>query len=305
MLRGYELLEDRSAPDGLFDVYQARAPDGALVVLRRLRVPGVAEALKDQLEKAQRLTHASAAPILDMGRLGASLYFTQPWFDGARLRALVDHRAWTVAEAAGVLVPLLGALSDAHHLGLLHQEVAADNVFVTPDGVALVDFGLASVAQLAGIPLRRACVSPEQAQGRPPTPHSDVFQAGLLLFELLTGRLPALGTVSEVAARIAMGELDSPRDAGITDDAVVALLERALAFEPKARFSSAQEFSRALAVLAPAPVDVSRRLSRVLHTAPWPPPARPDLEPVPDTPPEPLASAPKPGLLRRLFTRPR
>jgi serine/threonine-protein kinase len=301
MVRGYELLEDRSTPDGLFDVFQARAPDGGLVVLRRLRARGVLEALNEELQLAQQLTHPSAAPILDLGRLGGSLYFTQPWFDGAPLRALVDHRAWTVDEAAGVLLPVLGALEDAHAFNLLHQEVAAENIFVTPRGVVLADFGLAGVARLAGQPARRACVSPEQAQGKRLTPRSDLFQAGLLLFELLTGRLPALGTVSEVAARIAMGELDSPREAGVQDDAVAALLERALAFEPGSRFASAAEFSGALAQLAPAPVDVSVRLSKVLHAAPWPPPSRPELEPVPDAPCEAMAPASKPGWWRRLL----
>lgn len=303
MLQGYELLEDRSAPDGLFDVYQARAPDGALVVLRRLRARGVLVPLHEELTLAQQLTHASAAPILDLGRLGGSLYFTQPWFDGAPLRALIDHRPWTVEEAAGVLLPVLGALEDAHQYNLLHQEVAAENVFVSSQGVVLADFGLAGVARLAGQPPRRACVSPEQAQGKQLTRRSDVFQAGLLLFELLTGRLPALGTVSEVAARIALGELDSPREAGVRDDDVVALLEQALAFQPQARFASAGDFARALSALAPEPVDVSVRLSKVLRAAPWPPPSRPDLEAVPDVLPPQASPTPRPGLLRRLFSR--
>lgn len=303
MVRGYALLEDRSSPDGLFDVFQARAPNGALVVLRRLRKRSVLEALEEELQRARRLTHPSAAPILDLGRLGDSLYFTLPWFDGAPLRALVDYRAWTVEEAAGVLVPVLGALEDAHSFGLLHQEVAADTIFVTPRGVVLLDFGLAGVARLAGQPFRRACVSPEQAQGKPLTPRSDLFQAGLLLFELLTGRPPALGTVSEVAARIAVGELDTPREAGVKDDAAAAVLERALAFEPGARFASAAEFSRALKQVAPKPADVSARLSKALTASPWPPPSRPVLEPVPEAPRAAVAPASEPRWWRRLLWR--
>ena len=302
MVRGYELLEDRSTPKGLFDVYQAKAPDGTLVVLRRLRDARVHAALFDELEKARALTHPSAAPILDLGELGGAVYFTQPWFEGAPLRSLIDHRPWSLDEAAGVLLPVLGALADAHALGLLHREVAAENVFVTPGGVALVDFGLAGVERLAGLPLTRACVSPEQAQGRPHTVQSDVFQAGLLLFELLTGRLPALGTVSEVAARIALGELDTPEAAGVDDARVAKVLERALALEPAARFASAQAFSNVLAALAPEPADVSARLSSVLRSAPWPPPSRPELEPVPDRPAE---ASPRPSRfsLKRLFSK--
>lgn len=299
MVRGYELLEDRSTPNGLFDVFQAKAPDGTLVVLRRLRDVRVQAALFDELDRARALNHASAAPILDLGELGNALYFTQPWYEGAPLRSLIDHRPWSLDEAAGVLLPVLGALGDAHALGLLHREVAAENVFVTRSGVALVDFGLAGVERLAGVPLTRACVSPEQAQGRPHTAQSDVFQAGLLLFELLTGRLPALGSVSEVAARIALGELDTPKDAGVDDERVAALLGRALAHEPAARFASAAAFSNALAALAPQPADVSARLSAVLTSAPWPPPSRPELEPVPDRP----ADAPPPFSWKRLFSR--
>jgi serine/threonine-protein kinase len=302
VLRGYELREDRSGPAGLFDVFQAKAPDGSLVVLRRLRDARVAVALRDELEKARALTHASAAPILDLGELGGRLYFTQPWYEGVPLRTLVDHRPWSLDEAAGVLLPVLGALADAHGLGLLHREVAAENVFVTASGVALVDFGLAGVERLAGVPLTRACLSPEQAQGRPHTAQSDVFQAGLLLFELLTGRLPALGTVSEVAARIAVGELDAPEDAGVTDPALAALLRTALALEPAARFPSATAFAEALAALAPHPADVGARLSSKLTSAPWPPPSRPALQPVPDRPAE---EPPRPSRfsLKRLFSK--
>jgi serine/threonine-protein kinase len=302
MRRGYELLEDRSRPQGLFDVYQAKAPDGTLVVLRRLRDARVQAALLDELAKARALTHPSAAPILDIGELGGAVYFTQPWFEGAPLRSLIDHRPWSLDEAAGVLLPVLGALADAHALGLLHREVSAENVFVTRDGVALVDFGLAGVERLAGLPLTRACVSPEQAQGRPHTVQSDVFQAGLLLFELLTGRLPALGTVSEVVARIALGELDSPVDAGVTDARVVQVLEQALAHRPGARFPSALDFSNALAALVPRPADVTARLSSALRSTPWPPPSRPELEPVPEPPAKRAAKPPRFGW-RRLFSR--
>lgn len=274
MLRGYELLEDRSTPSGLFDVFQARAPGGQLVVLRRLRAPQVGDALLETLERAREVKHPAVAPILDVDEYGHAIYFTQPWYAGVALRGLIDFRRWTVPEAVGVLAPVLGGLAAAHALGVVHQEVSPENVFMTATGVVLADFGLAGIERLAGLPPRHVYVSPEQARGRTHGPTSDVFQAGLLLFELLTGRPAAMGPSGEVLGRVALGELDSPREAGVDDEAVARVLERALALAPAARFESAQAFAAALGALAPVPTTAQSRLSGVLLTSPWPAPTR-------------------------------
>jgi hypothetical protein len=83
---------------------------------------------------------------------------------------------------------------------------------------------------------------------------------------------------------------------------VVQVLEQALALKPRARFPSALDFSNALTALVPRPADVTARLSSALRSTPWPPPSRPELEPVPE-PPAKRAAKPPRFSLRRLFFR--
>ncbi len=280
MLAGYELLENRSRPGGLFDVLQARAPDNSLVVLRVLRKSELRAVLVEELELARELTHPAAAPVLDVRSVGERILFTQPWYEGVCLRALLKSDApWTLDEAAAVLIPVLEGLAQAHQLGLLHREVSPDNIVVTPTGPVLVDFGLARVQRLAGLPLTRAAVAPEQGQGRPATVASDLFQVGLVLCELLTTRLPALGAVSDVIARISQGELDSLEAMGVVDARATLVLEQALAVDPTVRFASAEGFARALKALVPHPISLAGRLEAPLTSCLWPPP--PNLESVP------------------------
>lgn len=275
MFADFELMEDRSRPNALFFVYLARARDGSLVHLRLLRDLRVQDVLRNELVKARQLSHPGAARVLDFGEHAGRVYFAQPWYEGPTLRALMDDRTWSLGEAAAVLWPVLSALEAAHEIGLLHRDVAPENIFVTRDRVVLVDFGLALVQRLAGTPLSRASLSPEQAVGRAASTATDLFQAGLVLYELLTGRLPALGPVSEVTARIALGELDDARELGLTDAAAHALLDRALALDDARRFSSATEFLEALARAVPHPADLTGRLTAALHARPWPPPFAP------------------------------
>jgi serine/threonine protein kinase len=273
MLAGYELLENRSRPEGLFDVLQARAPGGGLVVLRLLRQSALRAVLVEELELARELTHPAAAPVLDVRSVGERILFTQPWYEGVSLRALLQSDApWSFEEAAALLLPLLEGLGQAHQLGLLHREVSPDNVVLTATGPVLVDFGLARVQRLAGVPLIRASVAPEQGQGRPATVMSDLFQVGLLLCELLTTRLPALGSVSEVIARISQGELDSFDALGVSDPRARLVLEQALAVDPAVRFASADAFAQALRVLVPALPSLAPRLEAPLQASLWPAP---------------------------------
>jgi serine/threonine protein kinase len=279
MVSGYELLENRSRPEGLFDVFHAKAADGSLVLLRVLRRPELRQVLVEELELARELNHPAAAPVLEVRQLGDRILFTQPFYEGAGLRSLINsERPWSLEEAAALLLPLLDALQAAHVLGLMHRDVAPENVFLTARGPVLIDFGLARVERLAGVPLTRAWLAPEQGQGKPATVATDVFQAGLLLFELLSARLPALGSVSEVVSRFTLGELDGPREAGIVDERAVRLLDRALAIEPSARFSSAAAFADAMRAEVTGALPTLDRLSMALKTSAWPPASRPHLE---------------------------
>lgn len=262
----YELLEERVDPHGLFEVYQARDVDG-MVLLRVAALAQVQDVLREDLSALVGFEHPAVHRVVDVDTHAGQLYVVQPWIDGVPLRTLMDGRRWELGEAAAVLLPTLEALEAAHRRGLVHGVVTPDTIFVAGEQVLVADFGLSRALRRSGQPLRTLAVSPEQAQGRPLTPASDLFQVGLVLFELLAGRFPALGSVPEIIARTALDELDRPQDLGIDEPSVVLLLERALARQPEDRWPSAERFAMAWRQLAPSPPSLKIVASRSLRAS--------------------------------------
>ncbi len=268
MWGAFQLLE-RVSESEVTETFRAQTAEGQPVWLKRAR----AEALKDEglgavlladLKAAAQLTHPSALPLLAYGEVGGVPYLVQPVLPGWNLGELI-HQArgsaqWPPpAEVAAALVkPVLDALAAAHAFSppVLHRDLAPENVMVAQDGrVLLANFGLARARQRAGAAkgLSRAYVSPEQARGLPVDARSEVFAAGLLLYELACGRLPASGSAGEVISQIASGELDAPLSARPElDPRLAEVLKRALALAPAERFESARAFAEALAPLCPA-----------------------------------------------------
>ena len=215
--------------------------------------------LKLELQLAARLSHLAAGRLLEQGEVNGVGFAAFAYVDGVSLahlcRAAQATGGWPLSmdRAVSLMRPVLDALAAAHSLTppLLHRDLVPQNVVVTCEGqVVVTDFGLGRARLRAGggTGMRRAYVSPEQARGNAIDVRSEVFTAGLLLFELACGRLPAKGGAGEVISQIATGELDSPLAVNpMLDDAAAAVLKRALAIRPEDRFASAREFFEALA----------------------------------------------------------
>ena len=170
------------------------------------------------------------------------------------LPGLAFQRAWYYFQQ------LLGALAATHALGIVHRDVKPSNIMIRRDGIVkLTDYGIAhlvapqhglaspSPSQLA--PGTGAYMSPEQVVGRPLDGRSDLYSAGIVLYEMLSGRPPFLpGERSEFALRMAQVESTPPPLRSLVPQAppvVDALFERALAKDPASRFASAIEMGEA------------------------------------------------------------
>ncbi|MBS1150153.1 MAG: masK10 [Myxococcaceae bacterium] len=262
---GWELLT-RLGQNELGETHLAlRRADQRQAVLKRFSPnlhsdPTFYEPLKNELQLASTLAHPAAAGVIEQGELDGVAYVAFEHVDGLSLAQLEERaratNGWplSIGRAVELIRPVLDALSAAHQLTapLLHRDLIPENVRVTCEGrVVVTDFGLGRARLRAGRGtdgMRRACVSPEQARGHATDARSEVFAAGLMLFELVCGRLPAQGGPGEVISRIATGELDAPLAVNpALDPGAVAVLERALAVRPEARFGSAREFFDALA----------------------------------------------------------
>lgn len=266
-------LRQRLGQNELGDTHLAvRTRDGVQAVVKRIRREAndeqLQQALQQELALAAKLEHPAATRILAQGEVDGVAYVALEYVEGLSLARLCSAAQATggwplsMARAVSVMTPVLEALAAAHALvpPLLHRDVVPENVRVTPAGrTVLTDFGLGRARQRAGggVGMRRAYVSPEQARGHTIDARSEVFAAGLMLFELVCGRLPANGGPGEVISRIATGELDAPLDVNPKlDPATVAVLGRALALKPEDRFPSVAALCAALTPWAGAAGEV-------------------------------------------------
>nr|WP_313676762.1 protein kinase [Mycolicibacterium sp.] len=148
-----------------------------------------------------RLKHPGLVAIYDQGNDGTHPYLVMELVEGGTLRELLRERGPMPPHAvAAVLRPMLGGLAVAHRAGLVHRDIKPENVLISDDGeVKLVDFGLVRAIAEAGITSTSVILgtagylSPEQVEGRPTGPRSDVYSAGIMAFELLTGTTPFRG----------------------------------------------------------------------------------------------------------------
>ena len=225
VLDGRYRVEARIARGGMATVY--RALDTRLDRVVALKVMHQLFAENDQFvarfireaKSAARLSHPNVVAVYDQGEDGGYVFLAMEYVQGRTLRDLLRERTrLTPAEALSVLEPVLAALSAAHAAGLVHRDVKPENVLLADDGrVKVADFGLAraaanleatSATSLIGTV---AYLSPEQVIRGIADERSDVYSAGVMLFEMLTGRPPYDGeTAVSVALKHAHEDVPPP-----------------------------------------------------------------------------------------------
>ncbi|SMG09001.1 serine/threonine protein kinase [Corynebacterium pollutisoli] len=201
-----------------------------------------------------QLNHPNLVNVYDFGSDGDHLYLIMELITGGTLRELLAERGpMPPHAAAAVLRSVLTGLSVAHASGLVHRDIKPDNVLINGDHrVKLADFGLVRAAAAASTTSQivgtAAYLSPEQVDGSDITPASDVYSAGIVLFELLTGTTPFSGdTPLDHAYRRLEDDVPAPssRIDGVPP-LVDALVATATARDPQDRFADAAEFLAAL-----------------------------------------------------------
>ena len=227
------------------------------------------------------LTHPNIINIFDVGVDGGTHYFVMELVDGPNLKEVIQaHGPLPPDDAVGIMLQVLAGLGYAHARGLVHRDVKPQNILLPPDGTAKVtDFGIAkalSDATLteAGIGLGTVhYISPEQARGEPATPASDLYSAGVTLYEALTGRLPF---TADSAVGVAVRHVhDPPPPPARINPRLPAQLSsltlHALEKDPAARFASAKEMAAALRNWRAWPVgSATRARGRAARVVPAP-----------------------------------
>ncbi|MCY1018719.1 serine/threonine-protein kinase [Pyxidicoccus sp. MSG2] len=211
-----------------------------------------------------RLTHPCCVSVIDFGVDQDSPYMVMDFVTGETLRGLLREGPLPLARALATLRQVLAGLAHAHGQGIIHRDIKPENILVTHavglgEQVRILDFGLAKLRDevtglTAGMMLGTpAYMAPEQIHGEPVGPPTDLYAAGVLLFELLTGKKPfsAPGTAELLRMHREMPPpllREAAPEAGFSAE-LEATVAKALAKAPAERFQSAAEF---LATLEPA-----------------------------------------------------
>ena len=214
--------------------------------------------LKNEAQAAGRLNHPNIVHVYDYGEDAESAYIVIEFVDGTVLDALLaPGRSAALPHVLAWMDGLLGGLDYAHSRGVVHRDVKPANLLVTPAGdLKISDFGIASIespsrtqaGSMIGTP---SYMSPEQLRGDAVDGRADVFSAGIVLYQMLTGARPFLGSASEVMQQILEEDPAPPSRIlpalGTRFDAVLAT---AMAKHPDARYPSARAFQEALLAAA-------------------------------------------------------
>lgn len=246
--------------------------------------------------------------IYDYGHHGATYYIVMEFVDGKNLKELLRQDGlYPASKVIQIVTPVLLALKAAHAQGIIHRDVKPQNILVRKDdgAVKLTDFGVAHThdnVQMTSAGMVIGTVdymAPEQARGETVGPPADLYAVGVVMFELLTGRLPYTG---DNTMQIIMGHIQQPIPsvAGQSKNVSPALervVHRALAKDVRNRFQTAQEMLNALEMVTSMRQEESVFNEDTAASAPvWPSQDQPVTDqPTSVNPVRPLAFNPEPA----------
>ena len=269
---GKYLLLDRIAVGGMAEVFAAKAfgAEGFQRILAIKKIlptlgedPEFVSMFVDEARIAVQLSHANIVQVLELGKHDESLFIAMEYVSGRDLRQLLDRyrrrgEPLPIPQACAIAARVCEALDYAHRkrdasenpLGIVHRDVSPQNVLVSFDGaVKLIDFGIAKAerrlreTQSGILKGKFSYMSPEQVRGGPVDQRSDVFAAGVLLWELICGRKLFTGDSDfAVLEKVRKGEVPPP--AGVNPavpEALSRVVLAALAVEPHDRYQWCSE----------------------------------------------------------------
>jgi eukaryotic-like serine/threonine-protein kinase len=271
----YSILS-RIGSGGMADVYCAQDLQlGRKVALKLLyrrfaEDEEFVERFKREASAAAGLQHPNVVGVYDRGEWDGTYYIAMEYLEGRSLKQVLQEEGPLASERAiDIVVQILRAARFAHQRGVIHRDIKPHNVIIDEEERAKVtDFGIAragasDMTETGSIMGTAQYLSPEQAQGHAVSAQSDLYAIGIVLYELLTGRVPFDGDSPVTIALKQVSELPVPPSAyvpAVTQE-LDAIVLRALEKDPARRFADAEEFIAALeqckAALAAVPAGQS------------------------------------------------
>jgi serine/threonine protein kinase/tetratricopeptide (TPR) repeat protein len=265
-LGNYRILEKIGA-GGQGTVYRATDTKLGRAVVIKVLPPEltVKEANLKRFEREARLAssldHPNICTIFDLNEIEGINFIAMQFVEGKNVRELVNGRPLDLRSALSIAIQVTDALAAAHARGIIHRDIKAGNIMVTPHGqVKVLDFGLAKLVDDSaapagihhtdltevGIPYGTATyAAPEQARGDRVDSRADIFSTGVLLYEMLTGTWPFQGRTSVDVRHAVLHQEPLPlaqARPGKVPPQMQTILDRALAKDPKDRYQKVGQF---------------------------------------------------------------
>jgi eukaryotic-like serine/threonine-protein kinase len=270
---GHYRIEAKLGEGGMGVVYRARDLElERTVALKLIEACSAADEtararLLREARSASALNHPNICTIYEVGEAGGEAYIAIEYVEGRPLSVLVPAGGLPVEKVLRYGIQIADALAHAHDRGVIHRDLKSSNVVVTADGRAkILDFGLAkrfeapqldaatrsqvSLTQTGAIVGTLGYMAPEILKGRPATPQSDVWALGVMMFEMVSGRLPFKGQTGFELSSAILREPPSPFPTTFPSG-LKAIIQRSLAKEPGERYQRAGELRAALEAIQP------------------------------------------------------
>jgi DNA-binding winged helix-turn-helix (wHTH) protein/tetratricopeptide (TPR) repeat protein len=305
--KGYRLLESVSfgvspetlAPGCRLGQYEILAPVGGgamgevykardlrlnrVVALKFLptdlaRDPSARRRFLREAQAVALIDHPNVATIYETGETeGGRAFLALAFYEGETLQQKLERGPLPLPEAIGIARQIARGLAAAHRRQIVHRDIKPANMVILPDGtVKVLDFGLAKMAgattltRLGSSPGTPAYKSPEQTRGEKVDPRSDLWALGVVLYEMVAGRVPFGGEYEQAVIYAILNQPPRPLDgAGAFPPELEAVIGRAIAKDAAARYQTAEELEEDLARI---PLEVGGEVvpRRPARTRRWP-----------------------------------
>ena len=215
------------------------------------------ERFKQEAKAAANLSHPNIVTVHDFGLNEDQVFIVIEYIDGTDLKSLIREKGqFSVEDTVGLMVQACAGIGYAHRAGLVHCDIKPHNMLVSKDfRLKVTDFGIARALATIHPDEKSEIVwgsphyfSPEQAAGAAPSPASDVYSLGVILYEMLTGRLPFESKDSTELARMHRDEIPLPprRLNSAIPESLEEITLKVLSKEPSARYRTADQLGRVL-----------------------------------------------------------
>jgi len=220
------------------------------------RQPNIVERFRSEAVTLAKLNHPNIATLYSFLRQGDDFFMVMEFVRGETLDNVIRNSgAMACDSATGLLCQALEGIDHAHRMGIIHRDIKPANIMLTESGtLKVMDFGIARVLGTARMTKQGNIVgtieymSPEQVRGQETDARSDIYSLGILLYEMLTGRVPFASDSEYDLMKMQIEDAPAPPRVFAADisQAIEQAIMRSLAKKPDARFQSAAEFRNML-----------------------------------------------------------